>query len=99
MAETRWTPGPWRVDADDEGDPRCVVTDPADPDNEPQIQVAECWDENDAAIIAAATALYRELDHLVALLGPMEQSGALRVPGLATLNGARAALARARGEK
>lgn len=36
--------------------------------------------------------LYKELKHLVKLLEPLEQSGGLQVPGLATLNGARAAL-------
>jgi len=43
--------------------------------------------------------LYRELAHLVRLMEPLEQAGTLNVPGLATLNGARAALARARGEE
>jgi DNA-directed RNA polymerase subunit RPC12/RpoP len=36
--------------------------------------------------------LARELRHLVRLLEPLEQEGGLAVPGLATLNGARAAL-------
>ena len=35
----------------------------------------------------------RELARLVRLLEPLEQAGTLNVPGLATLNGARAALA------
>ena len=39
-------------------------------------------------------ALHRELSHLVRLLEPLERAGALNVPGLATLNGARAALDR-----
>lgn len=46
-----------------------------------------------ARLIAAAPDLLKELDHLVRLLEPLEQS--LNVPGLATLNGARAAIARA----
>lgn len=46
---------------------------------------------------AAAPAMYRELAHLVRLLEPMERDGSLNVPGLATLNGARAALAQAEG--
>jgi hypothetical protein len=36
--------------------------------------------------------LYRELCHLVRLLEPLEKSGELNVPGLATLNGAREAI-------
>lgn len=51
----------------------------------------------DAVLIAAAPDLHRELSHLVALLEPLEQSGALNVPGLATLNGARLALSKANG--
>lgn len=51
-----------------------------------------------AHIFAAALDLRDELSHLVRLLEPLEQAGTLNVPGLATLNGARAALAKARGE-
>lgn len=43
----------------------------------------------------AAPLLYKELEHLVKLLEPLEQSGSLDVPGLATLNGARNALKKA----
>jgi hypothetical protein len=50
-----------------------------------------------ARLMAAAPDLYRELSHLVRLLEPLESGGLLSVPGLATLNGARAALARAEG--
>jgi len=49
-----------------------------------------------ARLIASAPELYRELAHLVRLLGPCEDQ--LAVPGLATLNGARAALAKADGK-
>lgn len=52
----------------------------------------------DAALISAAPELLEALEHLVALLEPLEDSGALNVPGLATLNGARKALAKASGE-
>lgn len=38
--------------------------------------------------------LARELGHLARLLEPQEADGSLSVPGLATLNGARAALAK-----
>jgi hypothetical protein len=53
--------------------------------------------ENDAdtRLIAAAPDLRDELAQLVRLLEPMERDGSLNVPGLATLNGARAALAKA----
>ena len=47
----------------------------------------------DARLIAAAPELLAELQHLVRLLEPMEDT--LQVPGLATLNGARAAIAKA----
>ena len=50
------------------------------------------------ASIPNAAGLYRELQHLVRLLGPELEAGRLQVPGLATLNGANAALAAARGE-
>jgi hypothetical protein len=49
----------------------------------------------EGALIAAAPDLYRELAHLVRLLEPLEKEGGLDVPGLATLNGARAALKKA----
>lgn len=47
------------------------------------------------ALIAAAPDMARELRHLVRLLEPKERDGGLDVPGLATLNGARAALKKA----
>ena len=43
----------------------------------------------------AAPDLLAELKHLVGLLEPLEMGGLLNVPGLATLNGARAAIAKA----
>ena len=52
----------------------------------------------DARLIAAAPLLLKELQHLVNLLEPIEYGGDLAVPGLATLNAARAAIAAARGE-
>lgn len=67
------------------------------------IVVWEGWDDSEgeatAHLMTAAPDLYTELEHLVRLLEPLEQSGELNVPGLATLNGARDALAKARGEK
>lgn len=50
-----------------------------------------------ARLIAAAPELFKELQHLVDLLEPLEREGGLQVPGLATLNGARAAIAKATG--
>lgn len=48
-----------------------------------------------AHLIAASPLLLKELQHLVRLLTPLEIAGTLNVPGLATLNGARAAIAQA----
>lgn len=57
----------------------------------------EFRNEADKALIAAVTDLYAELAHLVRLLEPLEREGTLAVPGLATLNAARAALRKAEG--
>jgi hypothetical protein len=46
-------------------------------------------------VIAAAPDVARELRHLVRLMEPLEREGGLGIPGLATLNGARAALKKA----
>ena len=48
-----------------------------------------------ARLIAAAPDLLKELQHLVRLLEPELEAGRLQVPGLATFNGAKAAIARA----
>jgi hypothetical protein len=48
-----------------------------------------------AKLIAASPDLYRELERLVCLIEPLEHEGGLDIPGLATLNGARAAIAKA----
>lgn len=45
-----------------------------------------------AALFRAAYQLKKELRHLVLLIEPLEKYGGLNIPGLATLNGARAAL-------
>ena len=52
--------------------------------------------EANARLIAAAPELLHELEHLVRLMEPYEDR--LPFPGLATLNGARAAIKKARGE-
>ena len=46
-----------------------------------------------AALFRASFKLQKELRHLVRLIEPLEKNGGLNIPGLATLNGARAALA------
>ena len=48
-----------------------------------------------AALEESHAYLAKELRHLVRLLEPLERDGGLNVPGLATLNGARAALKKA----
>lgn len=52
-------------------------------------------DEGRRALIAAAPDLYKQLAHLVRLIEPLERDGSLNIPGLATLNAARKALAKA----
>ncbi len=49
----------------------------------------------DAALIAASPDLLRELKHLVRALEPLERDGIMNAPGVATLNGARAAINKA----
>jgi len=65
--------------------------------------VADHLSELHASLIVRAVNahddLVRQLSHLVRHLEPLERSGGLNVPGLATLNGARAALAKANGEQ
>ena len=55
-------------------------------------------DDANTLIMAAGPDLLKELRHLVMLLEPLEQSGDLHIPGLATLNGPRAAIAKAEKE-
>ena len=50
-----------------------------------------------AKLIAAAPDLLRELSHLVRLLETPISDGRVSAPGLATLNGAKAAIAKAQG--
>ena len=82
------TPGPWRLRGASGGG--LVVERP--------IQSLQVFPEDDARLIAAAPDLLAELAHLVSLLEPLELSGTLAVPGLATLNDARAAIAKAKGQ-
>jgi hypothetical protein len=60
--------------------------------------IVECNYKHNALLIAAAPDLLRELEHLVRLMEPVEQSTGFSLPGLATLNGARAAIKKARGQ-
>lgn len=53
----------------------------------------------DAVLLAAGPELFKELQRLVSLMEPGETEGWLNIPGLATLNGARAALAKATATK
>jgi hypothetical protein len=84
------TPGPWRVH------PEIGFTLIEAPDGS---EIADVRDEANAPLIAAAPILYRELSHLVRLMEPLERDGRLNVPGVATLNGARAALSSAKGKE
>lgn len=131
MAETKWTPGPWRMEETETwpfgvsiwGASKLVLVQDRVALSTNQKTLADCLNavgfehnpknpefsrraalaslEEQAAnlcLFLAAPDIYAEFAHLVRLLEPMESAGTLNVPGLATLNGARAVLARARGE-
>jgi hypothetical protein len=92
---TKHTPGPWIIDAEENfihaTDPRhTIVCGFYATLRNPEVMA-------DARLIAAAPELLSELRHLVLLLEPLEKGGTLNVPGLATLNGARVAIAKAEG--
>lgn len=98
MSEEKFTPGPWMFTVDGCNN---------------QIETARdgilfCdeqyypWcspNDHDWPLVAAAPDLYKELKHLTDLLNLAMTIGKLDIPGLATLNGAQAALRKARGEK
>ncbi len=100
---TKFTPGPWNAGFSHQGAFRVYAGSMDD------AIVANCNVVGGVAtgleaaantsLIAAAPDLYKELAHIVSLLEPMEESGSLQVPGRATRNAARAALAKARGEE
>lgn len=48
---------------------------------------------------SAAPDALRELQHLVRLIDPLLESGSITIPGLATMNGAKRAIAKATGER
>jgi hypothetical protein len=89
-ATAKHTPGPWRINVEN-----CLMVDSADD----CIALCNLARSNaaDALLIAAAPDLYRELAHLVRLLEPLERNGGMNVPGLASLNGARSAIAKVEG--
>lgn len=65
------------------------------PKPRPALTVEQFDAAANARLIAAAPDLLKELQHLVRLLQPLEENGGFNVPGLATLNGARLAIAKA----
>jgi hypothetical protein len=86
------TPGPWTLGRDDDG---AVYAGDEFIANAYGFYVDGAYTTTpetvaNARLIAAAPDLYRELAHLVRMLEPIEDT--LGAPGLATLNGARAAL-------
>lgn len=91
-----WTPGHWNMVEGANNDPEWpdlrVVGDGRD------LFLVEEAGYEEARLAAAAPDLYKALADLVAALEPLERDGRLDVPGLATLNRHRAALAKARGE-
>ena len=103
MDATKHTPGPWTVEQNrdyvivtcgrpidaDEVKFRLYGGEEADSD---AVSIAN------ARLICAAPDLLKELAHLVRLIEPLERDGGLNIPGLATLNGARAAVAKAEGK-
>ncbi len=95
---SKHTPGPWArsyYGQMDGGEKLyAVVT-----DEEMGSPICECATEADARLIAAAPELLHELAHLVRLLDGAIDDGRVSVPGLATLNGAKAAIAKATGEQ
>jgi len=103
---TKATPGPWRIEWSEQeeyfairlADPQldyatiALVDGPFDTTPTAETQ-ANAW------LIAAAPELLYELQHLVRLMEPLERTVGLGVPGLATLNAARAAIAKAGGHE
>ena len=110
MAEEKFTPGPWHWHQ--QGDYWLLVSGPRGEPGEYLGDCMICSDGSacgeygqdidpqgpNARIMAAAPSLLRELQHLVRLMEPLENGGTLAVPGFATLNGARQAIAEAIGE-
>lgn len=105
--QTRFTPGPWSATPDNyngdvvmriRGDDRSRLLFTLVYPGSLLSAAEKAETAANGYLIASAPDLYAALEHLFKLLEPMEQDGRLQVPGLATLNGARAALRKARGE-
>ena len=91
------TPGPWHTD---KGKSFYVfasgaLAEQAGVENGPFVCNAST--EANARLIAASPCILRELKHLVAIIDPWIEVG-MSIPGLATLNAAKAAIAKAEGE-
>lgn len=93
------TPGPWHIEFGTGGHDQAHRI--LGPNDEYVVDFEDLDPERpsmaNAYLIAAAPDLLRQLAHLVRLIEPLERDGSLNIPGLATLNGARAALAKASG--
>lgn len=87
------TKGSWHVDRIAAGPSFYVIGN--DGEDIARVRGGELQSHPNAHLIAAAPELLRELKHLVSLMEPVEHS--VSIPGLATLNGARAAIAKAEG--
>lgn len=98
-ARASHTPGPWVVGKLDQNGQQIVRSE--------HIEICTCWHhcvvaieeqmKANAVLIAAAPDLLTELERLVRALEVREETG-FDFPGIATLNGARAAIKKARGE-
>jgi hypothetical protein len=107
--ETKWTPGPWRVDYQTANDPGCerlAVFSAAYIDEEPGVCAGStAWPltREDANLIAAAPDLYAALARLASEVETIPAAMARIAPGVEigtsnpALDAARAALARAEG--
>lgn len=105
MTKTKWTPGRWSakpvrdgyeaaIDAPDWQELATVYG--RDPDDDMPDGRWNREGQANARLIAAAPDLYRELHRLVSLLAAKGEHD-MDIPGLATLNGPRAALNKAVG--
>lgn len=107
MSDERFTPGPWRIGTANGYNASNIYTDDGENGICQMYGIALHRTVNEvqsdpgmanARLIAAAPDLYRELAYLVSMIEPLEREGRIQIPGIATLNGARAALAKARGK-
>lgn len=96
--KAKHTPGPWNKPRRRSDGKRIIIKAAGDEEFRVEVDSDDC-DEKiamaNATLITAAPDLLRELNHLVRLMEPVEDH--LNIPGLATLNAARAAIAKAGG--